>query len=96
MKSPSMPFCSFVSGDTDFIIMLHVQSLQSYNGIYRNELSVLPYVAKIRSSLALKEVSRSASCKGRSTGEHNYPVQFAGLRPAANRPTTLSTAAPAR
>ncbi len=56
-RSPSMSFCCFVSGDTDFVIILHVESLQSYNDIYRNELSVLPHVAKIRSSFVLKEVS---------------------------------------
>lgn len=57
INSPSMSFCCFVSGDTDFIMILHVESLQKYNEIYRNELSVLPHVAKIRSSFVLKEVS---------------------------------------
>lgn len=56
-NSPSMSFCCFVSGDTDFVMILHVESLQNYNDIYRNELSVLPHVARIRSSFVLKEVS---------------------------------------
>lgn len=56
-RSPSMSFCCFVSGDTDFVMILHVESLQNYNDIYRNELSVLPHVAKIRSSFVLKDVS---------------------------------------
>lgn len=57
LQSPSMRFCAFVSGDTDFLMILNVQSLEHYDVIYRKELSVLPHVAKIRSSFVLREVA---------------------------------------
>ena len=52
-----MRFCAFVSGDTDFLMILNVQSLEDYDMIYRKELSVLPHVARIRSSFVLREVA---------------------------------------
>lgn len=56
LESPSMQFCAFVSGDTDFLMILNVQSLEDYDLIYRKELSVLPHVRRIRSSFVLREV----------------------------------------
>ena len=56
-KSPSMSFCSFVSGDTDFIMILHVASFETYDKIYRKELSALPHVSRIRSSFVMREVA---------------------------------------
>lgn len=56
LRSPSMSFCSFVSGDTDFIMILNVPSFETYDSIYRRELSTLPHVAKIRSSFVMREV----------------------------------------
>ncbi len=56
MRCPSMSFCSFVSGDTDFIMMVHVKSFEDYDRIYRRELSILPHVAKIRSSFVMRQV----------------------------------------
>lgn len=67
VKCPSMSYCGFVSGDTDFIIIVHVNSFNDYDIIYRKELSILPHVAKIRSSFVLREVSRRV----------NPPVLFA-------------------
>lgn len=58
MLCPSMSFCSFVSGDTDFVMMLHVKSFNDYNRVYRSELSRLPHVAKIRSSFIMRQVLR--------------------------------------
>jgi Lrp/AsnC family leucine-responsive transcriptional regulator len=58
VKCPSMSYCGFVSGDTDFIIIIHVHSFNDYDLIYRKELSILPHVAKIRSSFVMREVSR--------------------------------------
>lgn len=58
VKCPSISYCGFVSGDTDFIIMIHVSSFNDYDKIYRKELSILPHVAKIRSSFVLREVTR--------------------------------------
>jgi len=57
LQSPSMQFCAFVTGDTDFLMILYVQSLEDYDMIYRKELSVLPHVRRIRSSFALREVA---------------------------------------
>jgi Lrp/AsnC family transcriptional regulator, leucine-responsive regulatory protein len=58
VKCPSISYCGFISGDTDFLIMLHVESFEDYDRVYRRELSTLPHVAKIRSSFVLREVAR--------------------------------------
>ena len=58
VKCPSMSYCGFVSGDTDFIILIHVSSLAEYDAVYRREITILPHVAKIRSSFVMREVSR--------------------------------------
>jgi DNA-binding Lrp family transcriptional regulator len=58
VKCPSISYCGFVSGDTDFLILIHVSSLNDYDTIYRQELSILPHVSKIRSSFVLRQVAR--------------------------------------
>ena len=58
LKCGSVSYCGFVSGETDFILLLHVSSLNDYDAIYRGELSILPHVAKIRSSFVLRQVAR--------------------------------------
>jgi len=58
VKCPSISYCGFVSGDTDFVIMIHVNSFNDYDRIYRKELSSLPHVARIRSSFVMREVAR--------------------------------------
>ncbi|MCC2977067.1 Lrp/AsnC family transcriptional regulator [Sphingomonas sp. PL-96] len=58
VQCPSMTFCSFVSGDTDFIMIVHVRSLGDYDRVYRSELSKLPHVAKIRSSFVMRQVTQ--------------------------------------
>jgi Lrp/AsnC family leucine-responsive transcriptional regulator len=58
VKCPSVSYCGFVSGDTDFFIMIHVNSFNDYDRIYRKELSSLPHVARIRSSFVMREVAR--------------------------------------
>lgn len=58
IKCPSISYCGFVSGDTDFLIMIHVNSFNEYDKIYRQELSILPHVARIRSSFVMREVAR--------------------------------------
>ena len=58
VKCPSISYCGFVSGDTDFLILIHVNSLNDYDTIYRQELSILPHVSKIRSSFVLRQVTR--------------------------------------
>ncbi|VWX54573.1 AsnC family transcriptional regulator [Novosphingobium sp. 9U] len=54
---PSMSFCSFVSGETDFIMMVHVPTFEAYDAVYRKELSTLPHVARIRSSFVMRQVA---------------------------------------
>jgi DNA-binding Lrp family transcriptional regulator len=58
VKCPSISYCGFVSGDTDFMIIIHVNSFNDYDQIYRRELANLPHVAKIRSSFVMREVAR--------------------------------------
>ena len=57
INCPSMSYCSFVSGDTDFIMIVHVRSFDDYDRVYRSELSMLPHVAKIRSSFVMRQVA---------------------------------------
>lgn len=61
VKCPSVSFCGFVSGDTDFMILIHVSSFNEYDKIYREELSNLPHVSRIRSSFVLREVARRSN-----------------------------------
>ena len=61
VKCPSVSYCGFVSGDTDFLIMLNVQSFEDYDRVYRSELSKLPRVSRIRSSFVIREVARRAT-----------------------------------
>jgi Lrp/AsnC family transcriptional regulator, leucine-responsive regulatory protein len=58
VKCPSISYCGFVSGDTDFLILIHVSSFNDYDTIYRQELSILPHVSRIRSSFVLRQVAR--------------------------------------
>jgi Lrp/AsnC family transcriptional regulator, leucine-responsive regulatory protein len=58
VKCPLISYCGFVSGDTDFLILIHVSSFNDYGTIYREELSILPHVSRIRSSFVLRQVAR--------------------------------------
>lgn len=53
---PSVSYCSFVSGDIDFLMIVHVRSFEDYDRVYRSEFSTLPHVAKIRSSFVMRPV----------------------------------------
>ncbi|WP_246543810.1 Lrp/AsnC family transcriptional regulator [Novosphingobium profundi] len=53
---PSLSYCSFISGETDFLMILHVRSFEDYDRAYRRELSTLPHVARIRSSFVMRNV----------------------------------------
>ncbi|HAF43258.1 MAG TPA: Lrp/AsnC family transcriptional regulator [Sphingobium sp.] len=70
VKCPSMSYCSFVSGDTDFMMTVHVRSFDDYDRVYRKELSTLPHVAKIRSSFVMRPVAQ----------RNVPPALFEGLR----------------
>lgn len=58
LACPSMSFCSFISGENDFMMLINVRSFEHYDTVYRSELSKLPSVAKIRSSFLMHEVAR--------------------------------------
>lgn len=59
VRCPSMSLCSFVSGDTDFVMMVHVRSFGDYDRVYRSKLSKLPDGAQIRSDrIALSRICR--------------------------------------
>ncbi|OYX67213.1 MAG: AsnC family transcriptional regulator [Sphingomonadales bacterium 32-64-17] len=58
LDCPSMSFCSFISGENDFMMLINVRSFEEYDHVYRRELSKLPYVSKIRSSFLMREVAR--------------------------------------
>lgn len=57
LKSKAISYCGFVSGDTDFLLLIHVSSFNEYDAIYRSELSILPHVGRIRSSFVLRQVT---------------------------------------
>ncbi|AKQ42956.1 hypothetical protein CP97_14290 [Aurantiacibacter atlanticus] len=57
LRCPFMSYCSFMSGENDFMMLINVRSLDDYNSVYRRELSKLPYVTKIRSNFLLREVA---------------------------------------
>lgn len=57
LDCPSMEFCSFISGENDFMMLISVRSFDDYDRIYRTELSNLPHVSKIRTSFMLREVA---------------------------------------
>ena len=61
IKCPSVSYCGFVSGDTDFLLMLNVESFEDYDRVYRSELSKLPHVSRIRSSFGIREVARRST-----------------------------------
>jgi DNA-binding Lrp family transcriptional regulator len=52
----SVSKCWFVSGDVDFLALVHVPSLKDYDETYRKQLSSLPNVSRIRSSFVLRNV----------------------------------------
>lgn len=61
IKCPSVSFCGFISGDTDFMMIIHVRSFDDYDAIYRRELSKLPHVRRIRSSFLMREVAHRST-----------------------------------
>jgi DNA-binding Lrp family transcriptional regulator len=57
VRCPSVTHCSFISGDMDFMMMVHVRSFDDYDRVYRRELAMLPHVARIRSSFVMRSVT---------------------------------------
>ena len=55
---PSAQFCRFMTGDADYLLQISVADSEDYERIYRTYLTRLPGVARIRSSFALRVVSK--------------------------------------
>ena len=58
---PNVMECYFMSGDVDYLLRVIAEDPQDYERVYRRHLSLLPGVARIKSSFALRTVSRRTS-----------------------------------
>ena len=50
--------CFFMTGDSDYLVHIAAADTQDYERIYRSQLSRLPGIARIRSSVALRMVGK--------------------------------------
>jgi Lrp/AsnC family transcriptional regulator, leucine-responsive regulatory protein len=57
---PSVIRCHLMSGRDDYLIVLKAASLEDYERIHRQEIAVLPKVARIETAFALREVVNRA------------------------------------
>lgn len=55
---PEVMTCFFMTGDADYLLHISAADSEDYERIYRTYLSRLPGVAHIRSSFALRAVSK--------------------------------------
>lgn len=55
---PEVLTCFFMTGDADYLLHISAADSEDYERIYRTYLSRLPGVARIRSSFALRAVSK--------------------------------------
>ena len=55
---PGVMECYFMAGDVDYLLRVLVNDPEDYEFLYRRHLSRLPGVARIKSNLALRSVSR--------------------------------------
>ena len=55
---PNVMECYFMTGDVDYLLRVIADDPQDYERLYRRHLSRLPGVARIKSSFALRAVSR--------------------------------------
>ena len=51
--------CFFMTGDADYLLHIAAANTEDYERIYRTHLSRLPGIARIRTSFALRVVSRT-------------------------------------
>jgi len=51
--------CFFMTGDADYLLHIAAANTEDYERIYRTHLSRLPGIARIRSSFALRVVSKT-------------------------------------
>jgi Lrp/AsnC family transcriptional regulator, leucine-responsive regulatory protein len=58
---PNVMECYFMSGEVDYLLRVIAEDPQDYERLYRRHLSRLPGVARIKTSFALRAVSRRTS-----------------------------------
>ena len=58
---PDIMECYLMSGDADYLIRVVAADTQDYERIHKQHLTRLPGVARIRSSFALRAISRTSS-----------------------------------
>ena len=58
---PEIMECYLMSGDADYLIRVVAANSEDYERIHRQHLTVLPGVARIRSSFALRAISKKTA-----------------------------------
>lgn len=56
LQEPEVMQCYFVSGDTDYLLIIHVRDMNSYNEFARRVLANEPNIKQFRSSFCLNRV----------------------------------------
>ncbi len=56
MRCPNVLVCYLMSGEYDYLLRIAAKDLADYERIHKEWLSAMPYVARINSSFALREV----------------------------------------
>ncbi|MBN8831743.1 MAG: Lrp/AsnC family transcriptional regulator [Sphingomonadales bacterium] len=67
-RHPEIRECYLMTGDADYTIRVATGSAGEYEELHTNVLSRLPGVARIHSSIAMRNVLRGTSAPGRSSG----------------------------
>ncbi|MEM8923347.1 MAG: Lrp/AsnC family transcriptional regulator [Actinomycetota bacterium] len=55
-RCPEVMSCHLMSGEADYLVRLACAGVNDYERIHRNQLSILPGVARLRSSFAMRQV----------------------------------------
>ena len=66
---PEIMACYLMSGDADYLLHVVVADTADYERIHRTELARLPAVARIRSSFALRTVSKKTAYETTPVGK---------------------------
>lgn len=56
--SPDILECHLMAGDYDYLLRVSVADAADYERLHRKQLAAFPFVARIRTSFALRQVSR--------------------------------------
>ena len=60
-KCPEVVECHLMAGESDYLVQLRCGEVSDYERIHRTYLALLPGVARLRTSFALRRVDTSAS-----------------------------------